>query len=95
MWRMLCVVGCPDGPRCPNAASSAAIVRRLRRTPSWVTSARRLATATTASGTGLRCFASTRGGSLGVTTMLELGDKPGLLELTHGAQDLAHYLRGR
>ena len=32
----------------------------------------------------------TCGCSLGVAAMLELGDKPSLLELTHGAQDLAN-----
>ena len=43
---------------------------------------------------GPATLTATRGGSLGVTTMLELGDKPGLFELTHSAQDLAHHLRG-
>jgi hypothetical protein len=32
--------------------------------------------------------------SLCVTAMFELGDRPSLLELTHGTQDLAHHLRG-
>ncbi len=40
-------------------------------------------------------FTATRGGSLGIATMLELGDKVGFLELTHGAKDLAHHLRCR
>ncbi len=31
---------------------------------------------------------------LGIATMLELGDKACLFELTHGAEDLAHHLGG-
>jgi hypothetical protein len=47
----------------------------------------------TASGTAFRPLTLTCS-PLGVAAMLKLGDKPSLLELTHGAQASAHHLRG-
>jgi len=46
----------------------------------------------TASGTAFLTLTCSR--PLGVAAMLKLGDKPSLPELTHGAQALAHHLRG-
>ena len=81
MWRM--PLACRDGSQASPLPGLGGLARQ---TPSFSNDDIRHRSAT---------LTPTCSCSLGVTAMLKLGDKSGLLELTHGAQDLTHHFGGR